>query len=128
MSKLESAAEDYLKLPDEAIEILDVILDGIVKVDHGGMILYVNRTLCVRSGYLRGELLGQPVEMLLPESAREVHRMQHRPRYALKPTPRPMNPSAPLSMRHRTGAEIPVAIMLHPMPGGMTVAGIRFLD
>lgn len=129
--KLEAAAEDYLQLADLAAEILDVIPSGVAAIDPAGILRYVNRTLCVRSGYHSGELIGQAVEMLVPEAAREIHRTQHRPGYALHPEPRPMNPSTPLSLRQRSGAEIPVAIQLAPKPhpGGMlTVAVIRFLD
>lgn len=129
MSKLENAAESYLQLADLTAEILEASPDGVVAVDPDGIIRYVNRTLCIRSGYHSVELLDKVIELLVPEALREIHRTQHRPGYALRPESRPMNPAAPLSMRHRSGVEIPVTIQLAPKlhPGGMlTVAVIRF--
>lgn len=129
--KLTHEAEDYLQLADLTTDILEILPSGIVAVDPSGIIRYANRTVCIRSGYHKSELIDQEVELLLPETFRETHRTIHRPKYAVHPQDRPMNPEAPLKMRQRSGAEVEVAIQLAPKPhrGGMlTVAVIRFLD
>jgi PAS domain S-box-containing protein len=131
IGKLVHEAEDFLQLADLTSDILEVIPSGVVAIDPGGVIRYANRTICIRSGYHKSELIGEAVELLVPESSREIHRTKHRPTYALFPQDRPMTPDSPLKLRQRSGAEVPVAIQLAPKPhrGGMlTVAVIRFLD
>ena len=62
-------------------------------------------------GYSREELIGQPVEMLIPESVRSRH-VGHREGYVAAPHTRPMGAGLELSGRHKDGREIPVEISL----------------
>ena len=54
--------------------MLEWLPDGVVVVDQRGRIVYANRQTERLTGYKRSELLGRPVEMLLPVSLRAIHR------------------------------------------------------
>ncbi|HET6719093.1 MAG TPA: PAS domain S-box protein [Rhodocyclaceae bacterium] len=88
--------------------------DAVVVVDRSGKIVLVNRQTESLLGYERDELLGQPVETLLPEALRERH-LGHRNRYLAAPGTRPMGSGIDLTARHRDGREIPVEISLSPL-------------
>ncbi|HET9639253.1 MAG TPA: PAS domain S-box protein [Allosphingosinicella sp.] len=55
-------------------ELLELIADGIVSTDDGGRIILFNRAAESMFGYSRVEVLGRPVEILLPQRARGAHR------------------------------------------------------
>lgn len=94
--------------------VLDSSPDAMIIVDSRGIIRVVNRVCETMFGYTRYELLGQPVEMLLPEQARDVHR-KHREHYARKPRVRAMGMGMQLKGRRRNGTEFPVEIALGPV-------------
>jgi PAS domain S-box-containing protein len=98
---------------EELRAIVDAAPDALVMVDEGGSILLVNRQAEELFGYHRSELLGLPVETLLPESAREVHRAR-RAGYEAAPRTRPMGSGLQLLARRRDGREFPVEISLSP--------------
>ena len=56
--------------------LLDRLADGIALVDDEGVIRYVNSSLEALSGYRSDELVGQPVEVLVPISRRNVHKRE----------------------------------------------------
>jgi PAS domain S-box-containing protein len=64
-------------------------------------------------GYKADELLGQPLEILIPERFRQNH-VHHRTRYSRDPHTRPMGAGLELFGRRKDGAEFPVDIMLSP--------------
>ena len=66
-------------------------------------------------GYARDELLGQEVEVLVPDRLKQVH-VENRGRYKAKPKTRPMGVGLNLSARGKDGKEFPVEISLSPMP------------
>ena len=109
-------------LPEEALRgseakfrgLLESAPDGIVIVDGQGRIVLVNGQAEKMFGYRRDELLGRPVEVLLPDALREGH-VAHRERYQAKPTTRPMGIGMDLAGRRRDGTEFPVEISLSPM-------------
>jgi PAS domain S-box-containing protein len=70
-------------------------------------------------GYEPEELVGQPVEVLVPERMREVHR-GNRARFAAAPATRSMGAGLPLYARCRDGSEIPVEVSLGPAQNGAT--------
>jgi protein-histidine pros-kinase len=91
--------------------------DAIVMTRLDGTIVLVNRQAELLFGYGRDELLGQSVELLVPERFRGPH-ITHRLRYAEAPRTRPMGSGLELSARHQDGSEIAVAINLSPVEAG----------
>jgi len=94
--------------------LLDAIPDALVVVDDDGRIVLVNAQAEALFGYARGELLGQPVELLVPERFREAH-AAHRATYATRPRLRPMGTALELVARRRDGSELRVEIGLSPL-------------
>jgi PAS domain S-box-containing protein len=85
-----------------------------VIIDGAGMVLFANRQLSGLFGYERGEVIGQPVEMLLPERFRGRH-VAHRNGYAQSVRVRPMGNGLDLFARRKDGSEFPVEISLSPI-------------
>ncbi len=101
--------------------------DAIVIVDAAGSIVLVNAQVERLFGFRRADLLGQSIELLLPERHRGTH-VGHRTRYAASPRIRAMGAGERLHARRRDGSEFPVEIALSPLetPGGLlTSAAIR---
>jgi diguanylate cyclase (GGDEF)-like protein/PAS domain S-box-containing protein len=88
--------------------------DGIVVVDIDGRILQANPQIESLFGYARSELLGNPVEILVPERFRSVHTEQ-RHAYGAQPSMRSMGAGLELFGRRKDGSEFPVDIMLLPV-------------
>ncbi len=89
--------------------------DAIVIVDAHGRIELVNVQTEQLFGHPRGELVGQPIELLVPERYRAAH-PDHRRGYAIQPRPRPMGAGHDeLFGLHRDGREFPVEISLSPL-------------
>jgi len=95
--------------------LLESAPDAMVIVDDEGRITLVNLQTEKLFGYRREELLGQPVEVLVPERFRAGH--DHRRRsYLADPGVRPIGVARQLSARRRDGSEFPVEISLSPKP------------
>jgi formate hydrogenlyase transcriptional activator len=88
--------------------------DAIVVSDHEGKISEVNTQVERFFGYDRSELLGQPIEILIPERFRTTH-PGHRADYAAQPRVRTMGARLELYGRRKDGSEFPVDIMLGPV-------------
>jgi PAS domain S-box-containing protein len=93
--------------------LLEATPDPIVIVDGEGTIALVNGQTETMFGYQRDELIGQPIEILVP--ARFTKHVGHRNRYMHAPTVRPMGAGLELYAQHRDGTEIPVEISLSPL-------------
>jgi anti-anti-sigma factor len=107
--------------------LLDTLADGIVLADDDGVLALVNRRLEHMFGYERGELLGQPVELLIPADLHLAHR-SHRAAYARAPRARPMGAGARLAGLRKDGATFPLEVSLSPVPtatGHLTLAVVR---
>jgi anti-anti-sigma factor len=107
--------------------LLDALDDGIVLADDDGVLALVNRRLEHMFGYEGGELLGQPVESLIPADLHPAHR-SHRAGYARAPRARPMGAGARLVGLRKDGATFPVEVSLSPVPiatGHLTLAVVR---
>jgi len=105
----------------------DSVLDGVLVVDEEGIVVFANRAAERLFGYDRAELVGAPVELLVPTDRRESHR-DHRRHYTAGPTTRPMGVGLPLSAVRRDGSTFPVEISLAPMrtaEGGRTTVVAR---
>ena len=83
-------------------------------VDSAGVILLVNALIETYFGYARGELVGQPVELLLPHRFRIGHR-QLRDGFAAAPEIRQMGAGRDLYGRRKDGSEFPVELGLNPI-------------
>jgi two-component system sensor histidine kinase DevS len=108
-------------------EVVEAAPDGMVLADEGGQILLVNRQIEALFGYERTELLGRPVEDLVPDQLRGVHRA-HRTRYRAEPRTRAMGTDLKLRARRKDGTEFPVEVSLSPLrfDGGLlVVAAVR---
>jgi two-component system NtrC family sensor kinase len=95
-------------------DVLESVADAIVIADGQGRIVTVNTATVRLFGYTREELLGRPVEMLLPERARDAH-VRHRAAYHAAPRTRPMSADLDLLGRRKDGSEFPVEISLSPL-------------
>jgi PAS domain S-box-containing protein len=107
--------------------LLESAPDGIVVVDAAGTIIIVNSQTERLFGYTRRELIGQPVEMLVPDRVRANHQAD-RNAYVTDPKLRPMGAGRPLSGRTKAGEEFPVEISLSPLvtdQGRMVMSIIR---
>ncbi|MBV8553410.1 MAG: sigma 54-interacting transcriptional regulator [Acidobacteriaceae bacterium] len=96
---------------------------GVLIVEPAGSIVVVNHALEQQFGYARNELIGQPVEVLLPEALQRLH-TEHRLSYLGNPQTRPMGAGRELFGRHKDGSQIPVEIGLNSI---QTTAGLFVL-
>ncbi len=94
--------------------LLNSAPDAIVIVDQAGEINLVNSQTEKSFGYSRDELLGQPVERLIPERFRQ-HHASNRQGYTATPTARPMGAEFNLFGVRKDGTEFPVEINLSPL-------------
>lgn len=121
-------AEAALRRSEEQFRMLvEFAPIGKVMVNAEGRICMVNAQLERDSGYARQELLGQPVEVLVPVSHVQAH-AAHRQRYAHSPEVRPMGAGRDLCMRRKDGSEFPAEIALTPIEtslGRLVVASIQ---
>ena len=106
--------------------ILEAVPIGVIAVDAEGRIRFANRELESLLGYTCAELLGHPVELLVPESVRQRHRA-FRSALVSAGEVRVMGRGRDLCARHRDGREIAVEIALKPLlieSEPMTIASI----
>jgi PAS domain S-box-containing protein len=87
--------------------------DALIVVGPDGVIQVAGPATAAIFGYEPAEVEGQPVEMLLPEPVRTLHRV-YRATYAAAPEGRPMGVGRELYGRHRDGSVFPVDVSLVP--------------
>lgn len=107
--------------------LLEAAPDSMVIVEPQGTIVMVNAQAELLFGYPRDDLLGQPVERLVPERFRDIHPF-HRNQYTQSPKPRPMGADLELFAIRKDGSEFPVEISLSPMEfeeESLIIAAIR---
>lgn len=104
--------------------VVEAIPDAVAAVNQQGVIIQVNSQTEKLFGYTRGELIGQRIEMLVPERQRPQHD-QHRDQFHRQPKIRRMGSGLDLTGRRRDGSEVPVEISLSPVP---TADGIVVLS
>ncbi len=95
-------------------DLLETLPDAIVAVNRDGTIVQINSQTQALFGYTRDELIGQKIEILVPESYRRQHH-HHRKDIAETPKTRRMGANLDLSGRRRNGSEFPVEISLSPV-------------
>jgi PAS domain S-box-containing protein len=92
-------------------DLLEAAPDAIVIVDRSGRIQLVNSQTETLFGYARAELLGQCIDMLMPQRLRSAH-PAHRDHFFANPCVRSMGTGRELLGRRRDGSEFPVEISL----------------
>ncbi|MCU4182874.1 PAS domain S-box protein [Acidiferrimicrobium sp. IK] len=120
---------DVTATPEDVVawELIEAAPDGIVVVDADGLMAYVNRQMEGLTGCARADLLGRPVDLLVPDAHRSRHRSLEQ-QYRATPRVRMMGSGAMLELRRADGSTLPVEISLAPVRIGgstMTAASVR---
>ena len=108
-------------------DLLEAARDAMIVVDRSGRIVFVNQQAEKLFAYPRDELLGNALEMLVPERYRESH-LLHRNQYSLLPRRRTMGAGIELFARRKDGTEFSADITLGPFQtpqGSFVTAAIR---
>jgi PAS domain S-box-containing protein len=104
-------AEEMFRLAVEACPI------GMVMIDSDGKLVMINSEIENQFGYAREELIGQPVDILVPERLRAQH-APHRHHFTPSPEARRMGGGRELFGLRRDGTEFPVEVGLNPINSG----------
>ncbi|HVS76935.1 MAG TPA: PAS domain-containing sensor histidine kinase, partial [Steroidobacteraceae bacterium] len=113
--------------PELLGKVLESAPDAVVIVDAAGTVLFASRQLTQLAGYLPEEVVGKPMELLMPERFRKNH-LAHRSSYNHNAHTRPMGLDLELFVLHKEGRELPVEISLSPIRDGrrlLVAAAIR---
>jgi PAS domain S-box-containing protein len=113
----ERAAHELVAASRRFSLLLEAAPDAILEVDPQGRIVLANTEAERLFQRARGELVGLPVEALLPERFRGGH-MAHREHYGAHPVRRPMGAGLDLYAARKDGTEFAVDINLSPLPEG----------
>ncbi|MCB1954477.1 MAG: PAS domain-containing protein [Rhodocyclaceae bacterium] len=109
-------------------QLLELLPDATLLSNAQGEIVQVNQLAERLFGYPQGALLGQPIEILVPEDLHVLHEQQRR-QYYRKPQARPMGrPGLQLAAVRHDGSTFPADIAIGPIPnaaGSLYVATIR---
>ena len=114
---MNTEAEDAAMLTlasDLARRVLDAAPDAMIVIDASGIVRFANRQVSALFGYPHESLIGQSVEILMPERFRHCH-VGHRQDYLDNLRVRPMGVGLELFGRRRDGSEFPVEISLSPI-------------
>jgi PAS domain S-box-containing protein len=107
--------------------MLDAAPDAMVGVNGDGVIVMVNVQTEAAFGYQREQLLGERIEILVPDRVKDVH-PSHRNGYFREPRTRPMGVGLELAGRRADGSEFPAEISLSSIEtdaGSLALAAIR---
>jgi PAS domain S-box-containing protein len=121
----EEQAREQIHAERRFRQLLEAAPDGILEVDGNGQIVLMNAAAEKLTGYRRGELLGQSIELLTPQELRSRH-AGHRLAYWTNPVTRPMGGGLELHVQRKDGERRPVEISLSPVTydGEMRVTAV----
>jgi PAS domain S-box-containing protein len=102
---------------DALVILLEASPDAVVAVDSDGIVVMASPAVKALFGFDTGEIVGQPVELLVPEESRLAHE-RHRHKYFEQATPRPMGLGLELIGRRRDGSLFPIDVSLAPFSSG----------
>jgi PAS domain S-box-containing protein len=108
-------------------QLMEAAPDAMLVVDAAGHIVLVNRQTEVLFAYMRHELIGERVEILVPLGSR-AHHVAHRTAFVSSPKIRPMGLGLELFGRRKDGTEFPIEISLSPLytsEGMLSCASVR---
>lgn len=106
-----------IRLDEYLGHAFDSIPVAMVVVNQGGLITRINQLAETTFGYTASELMGQPVEVLIPRRYRSVH-PGYRSGFLAEPSARPMGAGRDLSGMRKDGSEFPVEIGINPVQTG----------
>jgi len=106
--------------------VLDRTTDGVMLTDNRGVIVYVNQPLLRLFGYDAEDLMGQRMDVLLPDDVRDSHD-EHVKDFVSTPQPRPMGrEDLDIEGRRADGTLVPIDVQLNAVPGtSLIIATIR---
>jgi two-component system, sensor histidine kinase len=110
-----------------ARSVLDAAPDAMIVIDDSGVIFFANRQVSALFDYPHDDIIGKPVEYLMPERFRDRH-VAHRQSYARSMRVRPMGAGLELFGQRLDGTEFPLEISLSPIEDGdrvLVAAAIR---
>lgn len=106
----------HLSVARDIEAVLELVPDAMLVVDAQGRIQAMNSLVHKLLEYSRDELIGQPIEILLPARFAATH-PQRRKDFAAQPRTRSMGIGMELAARAKSGKEIPVEVSLRPVEG-----------
>jgi len=106
--------------------LLETAAQSILAVDQQGAVVLVNRMAEEMFGYQRSELLGMPLEKLLPERRRARH-VSYRAEFAAHPRTRPMGVGIDLQGLRKDGTEFPIEVSLSTVQTGRGALAVAFV-
>jgi PAS domain S-box-containing protein len=114
ISKLETENEERKKVESLLRQLLESAPDAMIVANSGGEILLTSALTEQLFGYSKEELIGRPIEMLIPERFRGGH-TAHRNQYAKEAYVRPMGAGLDLHGLRKDGTEFPAEVSLGPL-------------
>lgn len=120
-------ADDVARQAEMFLDFLEANPDAVALVDTAGEIIHVNALVEELFGYRRDELLGRPLDVLIPERFRARH-VEHLGSYFAAPRTRRMGKGMDLVGLRKDGAEFPIDVALSPLrteTGLLVAAAIR---
>ena len=99
---------------EEFALLFDSAPNGVVLVDEKGIALLANVQLRKMFGYAQEDLIGQPIEILVPDTMRSSH-IKHRRDFFHHPVARPMGGESTLLGQRKDGSEFPIEVGLCPI-------------
>jgi PAS domain S-box-containing protein len=126
LARMRSTSKSLQESEAKFRALMESASQGVIGVNRAGAIQLVNRKAEELFGYRREDLIGRPIEILLPNASREKH-VSDRAHYFSHPRARPMGIGLELRGMHRDGHEFPVEISLNHLEINGGAMAISFI-